>query len=224
MTTNGGTSQRPRGGGLPARVRRHRLAAAATVLAIAAGWLLLGSRTGPAAPAPTHAAAPPPRPSPCAHPATHGFVPTHISIPGVTRRARVLALPRDAYGVPQTPPVTIAGSREFAWDRSPSPRPGSAHGNVLLNAHTWPWSDPIALGNRLLRRLHRGHLVVVAGHGQVQCYRVGRRVHVGQYAHYPAYYRRHGRPGLALIVCSGRRLGPGDWARRTIWFARPTAH
>jgi len=25
------------------------------------------------------------------------------------------------------------------------------------------------------------------------------------------------------VVCSGRRLGPGNWEKRTIWFARPAA-
>lgn len=212
MTAHGGTHRR----------LGRLLAAGTTVLAVALVWLLVAGRTAPADHGPTRAAAPP-RPSPCAHQARHGFVPRSISIPGITRHARVLALPRDVYGVPQTPPVTTRGSREFAWDRAPSPRPGSRHGNVLVNAHTWPWSDPIALGNRLLRRLHRGHLIVVHGRRQVRCYRVTRKVQVGAYHSYPAYYRRHGPPRLALMVCSGRRLGPGDWEKRTIWFARPVA-
>ncbi|MFC5731584.1 hypothetical protein ACFPQB_21920 [Nocardioides vastitatis] len=31
-----------------------------------------------------------------------------------------------------------------------------------------------------------------------------------------------GRPRLAILVCSGRRLGPGSWSRRTVWYAEPT--
>ena len=36
-----------------------------------------------------------------------------------------------------------------------------------------------------------------------------------------AYYAKDGQPQLAIVVCSGRRLGPGQWEKRTIWFARP---
>ena len=38
---------------------------------------------------------------------------------------------------------------------------------------------------------------------------------------YPPYYEREGPPQIAIIVCSGRRLGPGHWTHRTIWFAKP---
>jgi len=35
------------------------------------------------------------------------------------------------------------------------------------------------------------------------------------------YYNSTGQPQLAIIVCSGQRLGPGVWTRRTLWFASP---
>ena len=35
------------------------------------------------------------------------------------------------------------------------------------------------------------------------------------------YYARRGRPQLAIVVCSGPRLGPRNWATRTVWFASP---
>jgi hypothetical protein len=35
------------------------------------------------------------------------------------------------------------------------------------------------------------------------------------------YYSSTGPSRLAILVCSGRRRGPGDWSHRTIWFAKP---
>jgi len=26
---------------------------------------------------------------------------------------------------------------------------------------------------------------------------------------------------VVIVVCSGERLGPGDWTHRTLWFASP---
>jgi hypothetical protein len=148
------------------------------------------------------------------------FTPTSVAIPGVTRRATVLALPRDADGVPGVPPLTTAGRTEFAWDRPPGIRPGQRRGNVLLNAHTWP--DGTALGNRLLAGLHEGDRIVVRGRGSSLCYRVTDRVSVPADAPGGRYYDRTGRPQLAIVVCSGTRLGPGEWTERTLWFASPT--
>ena len=148
------------------------------------------------------------------------FTPTSVAIPGVTRGARVLALPRDADGVPGVPPLTTAGKTEFAWDRPPGIRPGERRGNVLLNAHTWP--DGTALGNHLLAGLHEGDRIVVRGRGSSLCYRVIDRVSVPADAAGGRYYDRTGRPQLAIVVCSGTRLGPGDWTERTLWFASRT--
>ena len=103
--------------------------------------------------------------------------------------------------------------------------PGNRQGHVLFNAHTWPWSDPIALGNAMLERFRVGHKVVVHGvrNGQPAhlCYRVVRQVEIRSNQRYDSYYSRTGKPRLAFMVCSGTRRGPGDWDHRMIWFARP---
>ena len=91
---------------------------------------------------------------------------------------------------------------------------------MLLNAHTWP--DGSALGNRLLRVLHRGDLVVARGKGRHRCFRVHERVEVDPNRPFERYFAKKGPNQLAIVVCSGQRLGPGNWSRRTIWFARAT--
>ena len=109
----------------------------------------------------------------------------------------------------------------FAWDREQGISPGDRRGNVLLNAHTWP--DGSALGNRLLTSLDRGDRIRVRGAKSQLCYRVTERVEVLAKDGLPRYYAKTGRPQLAIVVCSGRRLGPGVWEKRTIWFASPRA-
>ena len=146
------------------------------------------------------------------------FVPTGTTLVG--RTVTVLAVPRDANGTPGTPPLSSAGKRQLAWD-SPGSKPGSEQGNALLNAHTWP--DGSALGNDLLKRLHEGDIIVVHGdHHRQACYQVTQRLEV-PVAKYPEQrvYDTSARPGLVITVCSGLRLGPGDWANRTLWFAVP---
>jgi hypothetical protein len=150
---------------------------------------------------------------------THGFAPTEISVPGATRGASVITPPRDANGIPGVPPLTSAGKSVFAWDRQQGTRPGDRAGNVLLNAHTWP--DGSALGNRLLAALHVGDRLVVRGAAGRLCYRVTERVEVPADTRMYRYYARHGPPRLAILVCSGTRLGPGVWTKRTVWFASP---
>lgn len=151
----------------------------------------------------------------------HGFRPRAVSVPGVTRRTSIVTPPRDANGIPGVPPLTDAGKRVFAWDREQGIRPGDPAGNVLLNAHTWP--DGSALGNRLLAHLHSGDRVVVHGAKLRLCYRVTERVEVLAVRGLPRYYTKDGPPQLAILVCSGRRLGPGNWEKRTVWFAAPSA-
>lgn len=167
-----------------------------------------------------------PRPDPCAAPASEPFRPTQITVPGVTRDATVLALPRDSANVPQAPPISDVGKTQFAWSVPPDPMPGEAKGNVLLNAHTWP--DGTALGNHLLDHLQVGGRIIVHGRSadgraQTLCYQVTKRVVIvasdGSYE----YYARTGPSQLALIVCSPPRLGPGNWLHRTIWYASPLA-
>lgn len=147
------------------------------------------------------------------------FVPLSVTIPGVTRGSEVLALPRDSHDVPGTPPVTAKAV--FAWD-APGVKPGRDHGNVLLNTHTWP--DGSAMGNRLLDGLEKGDRVVLyGGKGQRLCYRVTERTEV--LADDPAAAKRaydgKGKPQVVIIVCSGKRVGPGHWTHRTLWFASP---
>ena len=143
-------------------------------------------------------------------------------MPGVTSGAAVVMPPRLADGVPGAPPLTPAGKTVFAFDREQGIRPGDPGGNVLLNAHTWP--DGSALGNRLLAGLQLGDRIVVHGPASTRlCYRVSERVEVLASKGLARYYDRVGPPQLAIVVCSGRRLGPGNWEKRTIWFARPAA-
>jgi len=165
---------------------------------------------------------------PTAHPAaskrcpepSRPFVPKSISIPGVDKHSTVLALRRDRRNVPGTPPLTDRGKTQFAWDKKSNIKAGSPRGNVKLNAHTWP--DGSALGNRLLRRLHKGQRIVAHGaDGQRLCYKVTRRFQIDGDRGYPPYFSTTGKPKLAILVCSGRRRGPGNWSHRTIWYAAP---
>ncbi len=175
----------------------------------------------PAAASPTPTATPTPTPSSgrCANPPEEPFVPTRVTVPGVIRKAKVLALPRDSRDVPSVPPVSGAGRQQIAWDRPPGIKPGSPKGNVLINAHTWP--DGSALGNEFLKRLEKGDRIILHGDGATLCYEVDKRIEVLAADGYVPYYDREGPPQVALLVCSGQRLGPGEWTHRTIWFAKP---
>ncbi len=154
----------------------------------------------------------------CAHPATAPFTPTSISIPDVIQDGKVMALPRDANDVPRVPPTSAKFA--FAWDRPPGIEPGSDRGNVLLNAHTWP--DGSAVGNTMLSNLDEGGRIILRGDRSELCYTVTKRIEVLASKGYAPYYDRDGSPQVALIVCSGKRLGPGEWTHRTIWFAEPS--
>lgn len=204
-------------------MRRRSLLAAATALVLVAVavtvWLVQRAGDEPA-PRATPTSAPSttstPAPDQCAEAASRPFTPTSVTLSD--RRYRVLALPRDGRNVPGVPPLTAAGRTEVAWDRPPGIKPGSSRGNVLLNAHTWP--DGSALGNRLLRSLHRGDRIVVHGRSATQCYEVTRRIEVRADGDAHGYYDRTGRPQVAIVVCSGERTGPGQWSHRTLWFAK----
>ena len=217
------------------RPRRTPVLAAglAIVLVVVAALLVLrttrGDEATPAradAPAATTTPAPASRaatPSPlrAACPSTaRPFEPTSIDVRGVGRGIGVITPPRDAQGVPGTPPLTTTGKRVFAFDRGQGIRPGDRRGNVLLNAHTYP--DGSALGNALLLSTTTGDRIVVHGAGGRRlCYTIRDVTQVRASQGFPAYYAKDGRPQLAIIVCSGRRLGPGEWESRTIFFASP---
>ena len=170
-------------------------------------------------------AEPAPAPTPSASAAPHcstalgALVPTSVSIPGVDKSITVLPMARDSYDVPGTPPLTSLGKTEMAFDLGSGIKPGDAAGNALLNAHTWP--DGSALGNKLLAKLQKGDQIVVHGAlGQI-CYQVNDRVEVPADDDGKRYFAKTGAPQIALIVCSGQRVGPGEWTMRTIWYASP---
>ena len=213
------------------------IAVAVVLVAIGATWWAVRD-VGPrraATPTPTPTTEPTPAPTPAGEPAARSrpsrpgcnnregrpIDPVSISVPGVVRRAGIVTPPRTVTDVPGTPPLTEAGKGVFGLDLAQGIRPGDRRGNVLLNAHTWP--DGSALGNRLLTRLDRGDLIVVHGREVRLCYRVSEEVEVLASEGLPRYYERAGKHRLAIVVCSGRRLGPGEWEKRTVWFATPQA-
>jgi hypothetical protein len=155
----------------------------------------------------------------CSRRADRPFVPTSIAVIGVTQP--VLGLPRDADNIPGVPSLTSADKLVFAWDK-PGVKPGAKQGNVLLNTHTWP--DGSAMGNRLLRDLDEGERFVLEGAGSRLCYRVTERVEVSiENPPVERVYDTEGAPQAVIIVCSGTRLGPGEWTHRTLWFASPVS-
>lgn len=211
-------------------MRRNWLVALIVVLvAVVAlgGWLFTrgsdsGATKSPQA-EPTASAVPSTTAAPtsaCANGARNPFEPRTIKVAGVAGAVQVIAPPRDSAGVPGVPPLTTFGKHVFAYDRKQGIRPGDGKGNVLLNAHTWP--DGSALGNQLLSGLNRGDRIVVRGEGVMLCYRVTQRIEVPAAKGLAKYYANDGPPQLAIVVCSGRRLGPGQWEDRTIWFASPS--
>ena len=149
----------------------------------------------------------------------HSFRPRTITMPHITRHAKVVTPPRVAKRVPGAPPLTTAGKEMFAYDLKQGIEPGDPHGHVLLNAHVWP--DGSAVGNRMLAKLHKGDRVVVFGKYLKLCYRVVKRVTVLASVGLPGYYTKTGPPRLAFVTCSGKRLGPGRWTKRTVWYAAP---
>ena len=179
-----------------------------------------GSFVEPPSASPTPTASPAAQSS-CPDTVAKPFAPTSITVTGVARNVDVLALKRDGNNVPGIPPLTTTGKHVFAYDLGQKIRPGDPRGNVLLNAHTYP--DGSALGNEMLWGLKRdGRIVVTGTKDQRLCYRVTKRVEVLATAKVPEFYSRTGTPRLAIIVCSGRRLGPENWEKRTIWYASPS--
>ena len=162
-----------------------------------------------------------PKPKPRCTNASDPFIPRSVAIPGVDERIPVLALRRDREGVPGAPPTNRGGRFKMAFDLDSGIRPGHDRGNALLNAHTWP--DGSALGNALLDELDEGDRITVRGNSGKICYRVTDRIEVrdGDRSAKRRYYSREGKPQIAIAVCSGRRLGPGNWTHRTLWFASP---
>lgn len=155
-------------------------------------------------------------PGPCDGGATKPFTPTTVDIEDVGKGLHVQPLARDGNDVPGVPPVSA--THTVALD-APGPRPGSERGLVRLNAHTWP--NGAALGNAMLARFDVGDVLMLRDGDTKACYRVTKRVEVDGDSTYDPFYELDGPSEFAFIVCSGERRGPGDWAKRTIWFGEP---
>jgi len=138
-----------------------------------------------------------------------------------TKTYKVVPVKRTRDGSIGTPPVTTAGKKLVGWD--PHRRPGTGSGSVILDAHTWP--DGSALGNAMLKKLKKGAVITMTdGHGKGVCYRIDQRTSYPR-AKVPRarMFRTWGHEQLVIVVCSGKRLGPGNWLRRTVWFGTPIA-
>lgn len=193
--------------------RRFRTAVAVPVVLVAQVLLV---HAGPAA-APASAAAAADAPY-CKRPAK-GFVPTRASIPALDRTLRVVQVKRRSNGAVGAGPVTDEGKWLMAMD--PQTKPASRKGSVILSGHTWP--DGSALGNALLRNLREGHRIALIGNdGKRACYKITERA---QYAVRDVpnnkAFRYWGREQVVIVTCSGKRLGPGNWSHRTIWYGVP---
>jgi hypothetical protein len=156
-------------------------------------------------------------PGPCERGAKKPFTPTTIDIEHVRKGLPVVGLARDGSDVPGVPPVSA--THTVAWD-APGPKPGSESGLVRFNAHTWPNNG--ALGNEMLANFQTGDLLALHDGDTTLCYLVTERVEVGANSGYKPFFENLNVPSrFAFIVCSGKRLGPGEWSMRTIWFGTP---
>lgn len=150
---------------------------------------------------------------------THGFIPSKAQLPALGRTVKVIQVNRTSNGAIGAGPVTQSGKWMMAMD--PKTHPGSHQGSVILSGHTWP--DGSALGNAMLKNLWTGNGIVLIGDdGKKACYRINRR------KSYPEHevpgsvaFRSTGPEQAVIVTCSGKRLGPGHWTRRTIWYATP---
>lgn len=146
------------------------------------------------------------------------FKPKRIAISKFGGWFNVVQVGRTGSGEMGTPPLTSSGKWAIGW--YPSRGPGSRAGSVPLNAHTWP--DGSALGNAMLRKLRKGRIIWLQGDVRAACYKIVKRA---AYPRSKAPLKKilgaRGKPRLAIIVCSGKRLGPRNWSDRTVWFAVP---
>lgn len=147
------------------------------------------------------------------------FVPAKASISHVGR-VKVISVGTNRDGSMGTPPLTDAGKKWLAWYNR-SAKPGSGRGAVATDAHTWP--DGSALGNKLLKGLVKGDTIVLtdANAQKRVCYRVVSRKQYPR-AKVPMSAVVEGSrrsQSLTIVVCSGKRLGPGNWTDRTVWIA-----
>ncbi|WP_141004621.1 class F sortase [Nocardioides humi] len=197
---------------LRAAVRRPRLLVPAILLAVALA--------GTVAPEPAGAAERRVRAGVTCTAPSRPFTPTTATIPAIDRSTTVVRVRRTAKGAVGAPPVSKRG--KWLLGRDPQARPGEGEGTVIMTAHTWP--DGTALGNALLRSLRKGGRVVLGNKAgtEAACYQVTRRKRYAA-ARVPRKkaFRWWGPEQLVIVVCSGKRLGPGHWSHRTVWYAVP---
>jgi hypothetical protein len=195
-----------------------RTAAGLLALVLVQGALLGVDSSAVAGPSGDSAATRAPQAIACKRPA-HRFVPTRAQLPSLGRTVRVIQVKRTSSGAVGAAPVTDAGKRVIAMD--PRTKPGSRHGSVLLNGHTWP--DGSAIGNAMLQNLWKSDGIVLADKdGHRACYVVSKR------KSYPVHqvpernaFRSSGPEQVVIVACSGKRTSPGHWTRRTLWYAKP---
>lgn len=146
------------------------------------------------------------------------FLPTKAQLPSLERTVKVIQVQREPDGQIGSGPKTEAGKWLMAMD--PKTRPGSRRGSVLLSGHTWP--DGSALGNAMLKKLWTGNGIVLHNdQGAKACYRVNRRKTYPRDEVPSTAFRTYGDEQVVIVACSGKRLGPGNWTHRTLWFATP---
>lgn len=201
-------------------MRRTGAVLVAMAVATSSFWLSTGG-TATAQPVSTADTASTAAASGCPSTLNKPLTPRRITIPKITYRAKVVMPPREAGRVPGDPPLTDAGKEMFAFDKYTGIYPGSTFGVVRMNAHVWP--DGSAVGNRMLKKMKIGKRIVVLGKTKKICYRVVDKVVVDADKTLLRYYRLDGPPRLGIVVCSGKRTGPGQWSKRTVWFAKPSA-
>lgn len=186
--------------------------------ALIAATILAGGLCGLPAASATPSDAPSGRATCSTHDGT--FTPTRVDLAELGSHG-VVPVGRSANGQMGSPPLTTAGKSLVGWDTGGA-RPGADRGTVALDAHTWP--DGSALGNQMLRATGVGDVLVLSGGGEQLCYRVTKRkVYEPSRAPVNKIFSRTAPAKLVFIVCSGTRLGPGNWTTRTVWYAKPIA-
>lgn len=201
-------------------MRRTGAVLVAVAVATSSFWLSTGG-TATAQPVSAAGTASTSAASGCPSTLSKPLTPRRITIPNITYRAKVIMPQRLPGRVPGDPPLTDAGKEMFAFDKYTGIYPGSKFGVVRMNAHVWP--DGSAVGNRMLKKMTIGKRIVVLGKTKKICYRVVDKVVVDADKTLLRYYRLDGPPRLGIVVCSGKRLGPGVWTKRTVWFAKPSS-
>lgn len=146
-------------------------------------------------------------------------MPVKAALPALGRTVGVIQVPRTRENAVGAGPVTTRGKWLMAMD--PQTRPASGHGSVILSGHAWP--DGSALGNALARDLQVGDRVRMVGRrAQQACYRVTERTsYRANQVPLRKTFRFRGPEQLVIVTCSGRRISPGHWTRRTVWYAVP---